>query len=138
MCAVMYAAPSVWAGELSDKSITISQAWVREAPPGASVHAAYMTITNHGTIDTDLVAVFSPAFENVMIHRTRLVDGQATMAHVDQVSLPAGASVQMSPGGMHVMLMGAKQMLSEGNTVEITLCFSEDIHLTIEVPVKKD
>ena len=58
-----------------------------------------------------IVGASSPQFEMVEIHRTEIVDGMARMIPQDRLPVPAGGSVTLEPGGLHLMLIQAKQPL---------------------------
>jgi copper(I)-binding protein len=104
--------------------ISVSQAWARATPPGADVGAIYLTIENTGG-DTDrLVAVTSPAAGSAMVHQTISENGVSTMRAADG-SIAPGTKLDMKPGGSHIMLMGLKGPLKEGETVDVTLTFEK-------------
>ena len=126
------AATAATAGKLE-----IHDAWVREAPPMAEVMAAYLTLHNHSAKTYTLTSVSSPDFERVEMHRTEQHDGMTTMLPVSRVILSANGSVSFQPGGMHLMLMKPKKHLMVGNSVSLTLLFSDESSMTITAPVKK-
>ncbi len=105
----------------ADFPLQILDAVIREAPPTMKVNAGYAKLTNTGNVDITITAVGSDAFSAIMIHSTSVVDGVATMQAQSKLLVPAGASVRLSPGGLHLMLMGANRSLSDGDTVEIAL-----------------
>nr|WP_319386438.1 copper chaperone PCu(A)C [uncultured Roseibium sp.] len=103
------------------------------AAPGITTSAVYMTLENHSGNALDLVGVSSPGFEMGHLHKTSMVDGLMTMAPVAQLSIPSHASVRFEPGGLHIMLMGAKASLRPGDTFPVTLVFATGEG--VEVPV---
>jgi len=102
-------------------SLQISDAWVRQLPPGQPNTAAYMTITNTGTAPVELVAASSPLARSTEFHRSREVDGYMRMEHLEVLSLAPGQSLKLSPGGVHLMLLGLDHMPAEGESVELCL-----------------
>ena len=58
------------------------------------------------------------------------------MRKIDKIELPAGGEVTLQPGGLHVMLLGLKQDLNEGERISVTLKFSDGSSKTIEAPVR--
>ncbi len=109
----------------AESGITVENAWIREAPPGASAMAGYMVVKNHGTSDKVLVGASSDAFADVMLHRTIVDNGMAKMVHQVSITVPAKGEVIFEPNGYHVMLMGPKKPLKAGDKVEITLKFKD-------------
>ena len=117
--------------------LEIHDAWAREAPPNAAVMAAYLTLHNHSAKTYTLVSVSSPAFSRVEMHRTEQHDGMTKMLPVSRVMLSTNGSVSFQPGGMHLMLMKPKKHLKSGDSISLTLFFTDESSLKISVPVKK-
>lgn len=74
-------------------------------PRTAMTGAGYLSITNTGGVADRLVAV-EAAFPRVMVHDTEVTDGVSRMVHLDGLTIDAGTSVVLQPGGKHVMFMG--------------------------------
>jgi len=126
----------LWAGLAQAAGhVMADNAWIREAPPGAAALAGYVTLSNHGDKPRILVAASSPAFGNVMLHRTVMQDGMAKMVHQMAIEIPANGSVTFEPNDYHLMLMKPKQQLKAGDKVDITLKFKngETMVVTHEV-----
>lgn len=119
-------------------AVTVRDAWVREAPPGAAVLAAYLTIENPGPRAVKLVGVTSPDFDSVMLHQTRVREGVATMMAVDALSVPARGRAALVPGGDHLMLYGPHRALAAGASVTLRLRFDSGATLTVKAPVRAD
>src|SRR5690606_18645505 len=93
----------------SFEHVEVTGAWVRPAPAGDN-SAVYFTITNHGAADVVLVAAETDAARMAEIHETvmevAMVDGRLVqnmqMHHVDSLVVPAGESVSLKPGGLHL------------------------------------
>ena len=128
---------SVSAAGPSTKGMEIHDAWVREAPPNAAVMAAYLTLHNHSAKTFTLISVASPDFERVEMHRTEQHDGMTKMLPVSRVMLSTNGSVSFQPGGMHLMLMKPKKQLKSGDSISLSLFFTDESSLKISVPVKK-
>ncbi len=121
----------------AEGDIVVRDAWVREVPPGASVSAAYMTIENKGSQVDKLTALSSDAAENVEIHMSNVDEnGIAKMERIKTLELPAGESLELKPGGMHVMLIGLKESLIGIESVTMNLSFEKAGDMLIKVPVK--
>lgn len=122
----------------ADGGIEIDEAWVREAPPNAQVLAAYMQIGNHSKTEKKVISVSSSAFEKVEIHKTTETNGMMKMEKIDSLNIPAQGKVTLGPGGLHMMLIHPKHALKVGDTVSLTLNFTDNSKTVISVPVKKD
>jgi len=118
-------------------SLTVTDSWIPEAPPGARVMAAYMNIQNTSINSIDIIAVSSPAFDSVEMHLSREVDGIAKMLQQDKLSVAAKSTLVLEPGSYHLMLMKPKKRLLDGEKAEINLTLSNKEILTINVAVKK-
>lgn len=105
--------------------VMVDNAWIREAPPGAAALAGYMSLMNHADKSAMLVGASSPAFANVMLHRTVMEEGMAKMVHQKQIEIPAQGTVTFEPNSYHLMLMKPKQQLKAGDKVEVTLEFKD-------------
>ncbi|MEO1139566.1 MAG: copper chaperone PCu(A)C [Pseudomonadota bacterium] len=94
-----------------------------ETPKAAKSGAGYMVIANDGDTDDTLVEVRAD-FPRVMIHNTEETDGIARMVHIDALNIPAGETVELAPGGYHVMFMGlGDDPLENGEEIQATLVF---------------
>lgn len=104
--------------------VIVTDAWVRVAPAGGQ-SAAYLTIRNGGPADA-LVSVTSRIATSSMLHQTATdASGMTGMSMLDEVPVPAGATVQLAPGGTHVMLGGLGKALEAGGAIELELTFRE-------------
>lgn len=121
----------------AEPDIQVTDAWVREAPPTARMLAAYLTITNPGEQERVLVEVQSPVFSHVMLHKSEVVDGVARMIHMDEILIPAHASVQLEPGGLHLMMPAPETRLTEGNQVPLVLVFADGSRIEVQAEVRK-
>ena len=122
---------------ISQEAMIINDAWVREVPPGSSVSAAYMTIQNKGN-DDQLIAISSDFSETAELHTSKVDDsGVATMEMINVLDIPSGKTVELKPGGMHIMLIGIKEPLVGKESVNLKLEFNQAGDIQIEVPVKK-
>jgi len=122
---------------ISQETMIINDAWVREVPPGSSVSATYMTIQNKGD-DDQLIEISSDVSENAELHTSKVDEnGVASMEMIKVLEIPAGKTVEFNPGGMHIMLIGLKESLVGKESINLTLEFTEAGEMQIEVPVKK-
>ncbi|MFN3663110.1 copper chaperone PCu(A)C [Yoonia sp.] len=119
---------------LADSAISVSDAYAFETAPTAMAGGGFVTITNTGDSDDTLIAVLAD-FPRVEIHTTEFEDDIARMIHLDAIPVPAGETVTLEPGGMHVMFMGLQgNPLTAGDSLQATLVFDQ----AGEVPVNFD
>ena len=111
--------------------------WVREAPPTVEVLAAYMTLHNHSDKTQTVLSITSDNFDRVEIHRTEIHNDMAQMVPVSKVMISPNGKVTFAPGGLHIMLIGPKKIIKEGENVQLTLHLSDNSLLNINAPVKK-
>ena len=122
-------------GRLGD--IVIEDGRARAAGAAAKTGAAYMRIVNGGATDDRLVATESPAARRVELHTHIIEDGVARMRQVEGgIPIPAGATVTLESGGLHVMFLGLTAPFPAGGTVELTLVFEAAGEIAVEVPVE--
>ncbi len=119
------------------ETIEVQDAYVRAVPPGQPNSAAFMTITNHGSEARALLAAESDTAEVVELHTHRLENGMMQMRQLEQIDLPAGETVTLAPGGLHLMLIGLTETLAAGDQVELTLGFDDGDEQTLNLPVKR-
>ena len=122
---------------VAGSSIVVRDAWVREAPPGAAVLAAYFTLENPGSKADKLVAVRSPDFDKIEIHATEIRAGVARMLALDALPVPPRAVVKLAPGGYHLMLHHPRHALAAGMSTRLELSFDSGARLTVVAPVRR-
>ena len=101
--------------------LDISQARIKNLPPSVPVRAGYMTIHNPSQIEVSIVAIRCDAFASVEIHRSVMQDGLMRMDPVHNLLIAPGASLQLAPGGLHLMMMQPVQATRPGDDIEIIL-----------------
>ena len=93
--------------------IGVKDAWVREVPPASNVTAVYMIIENQGNEDDKLVGVSSEISGSAEIHVTTIDDRSvAKMEMKKEIEIPRGETVELKPGGTHIMLIDLKEPLN--------------------------
>jgi copper(I)-binding protein len=142
----------------ASKGITINGPWARNAPKTAGAGAAYMVIQNTGSAADKLVGGSSDIAKAVEVHETYAVPVESTgtggaespmasagamgssspmmaMRKIDSLEIPAGGSVELKPGGYHLMLIDLTRELKAGDKIDITLKFEKagDVKVTAEV-----
>ena len=95
-----------------------------------------MTLINLADSELRLMAVNSPAFDNVEMHEMGLSNGMMKMSKLDFVAIPPNGQARFAPGGQHLMMHGpAGGHLAAGETVDMTLQFDNGQQQTITVKV---
>lgn len=132
--AFLLVACSPHAGE---DEVRIVDAWTRATPPGASVGAGYMTIANGTVVPVRLLGAESEVAEKVEFHAMSMDGGVMRMRPLaDGLTVPAGGKVELRPSGMHLMLIGLKRPLVEGETVTVALLFDGGVRLEAKLTVE--
>lgn len=121
----------------ADATLQINDAWIREAPPTASVHAAYMTLVNSGTEAVLIDSVSSPDFAGAEVHRSWIEDGVARMQPVSKLEVPANGALALEPGSYHLMLFNAKRPLLAGDSVTLLLHLANGNPVVVTAPVRR-
>lgn len=123
--------------------LMVSAAFARaSATSAAKSGAAYVSIKNNGTEADRLIKVTTPMARTASLHEMIgiPIDGEMgaevkTMGYLETLEIPAGGSVEMKPGGIHIMLMGLTAPLKRGKTIEMTLRFEKAGEIKVMVPV---
>lgn len=118
------------------EDVIIENAFARAVPPGQPNSAAFMTLDNHGHHDASLVSASSSVAEVTELHTHTDVDGVMQMRQIDTIEIPAGQQTHLQPGGLHVMLIGLKQNLADGDQIDLTLTFADGSEKALEIPVR--
>lgn len=117
-------AASASAGEWKAGDLTLSDPWIRGTLPKAAVAAGFVTIGNGDAAEDRLLSAAAGFAERVELHEMRMRDGVMKMRPLaDGLAIPAGGSVEIRPGGHHLMFMGLKEPLRQGETRKVTLVF---------------
>jgi copper(I)-binding protein len=116
--------------------ITVEDGFAFAAGAMARSGAAYMRITNSNAEDDRLVAARSDAAQRVELHTHVLQDGVARMVEVTEgIPIPAGETVLLERGGLHVMFMGLTGPWSTDAPVEVVLVFEKAGEVPVALPV---
>lgn len=117
-------------------SITINQPWARATPGGAQTGAVYMKLVNVGDTEDRLTGGSTSVASEVQIHEMAVENGVMKMRELPNgLAIPAKGSVSLKPGSYHVMLIGLKQPLKQGEHIALTLNFEKAGKIDVDVPV---
>jgi periplasmic copper chaperone A len=107
---------------LSHAQVTVTNAWIRGTVPVQKSTGAFMQLESRQA--TRLVAVTTPVAERAELHQMSMQGDMMKMQEVSAIELAAGKKVELASGGYHIMLMGLKQQMKEGDKVPLTLTFA--------------
>lgn len=115
--------------------LTIEKPWLRATPGGAKVAGGYVTVTNSGTAPDKLVGASIAGSERGEVHEMSNEAGVMKMRPIDGVPIAPGASIELKPGGYHLMFLGLKTGFKQGQSVKGTLVFEKagTVDVTFEV-----
>ncbi len=114
----------LWLCATNAAALEISDGWARATVPGQTVGAAYLTITSPKR--AQLLAVKTSVAKTVEIHSTSMQEGIMRMRQLKLLELPASETVTLAPMGIHLMLLGLKGPLKEGDEIALELIVSEN------------
>lgn len=131
LIAIVVAVWAIASPALAEESVRVSDAWARATILASRPGAAYLTIES--VSEDRLVSITTRVADHVMIHAVEKDGDVSRMKHIETLELPAGERITLAPGGMHLMLMGLQDKLSEGMTFPMTLSFENAGEITVEV-----
>lgn len=121
----------------ADSGIFVSDAWVRQGPPGVTVTAAYMTILNSGDTGDKLLGISTDVCETVEIHESVVDDeGVVRMNIIQELAIPPGSEVRLEQGGKHLMLIGITDHIQHLEKVTFVLEFQKAGKMEVEAAVR--
>ena len=129
-------AATVTAQAAESTCVRLTEGWIR-FPAMAHMAGGFGRIDNACKADVAVVSVRSAAFAEVSLHETTQVDGVSRMREVERLPLAAGKGAELKPGGLHLMLMGGKAALQEGQRVPLLLGLSDGSEVRGELVVRK-
>ncbi len=128
--------PGAEAHEATSKGVTVAHPWVRATPDGATVGSGFLEIkTDKDTADR-LIGIASPVAATAEVHSMTMDGAVMKMRRLDGIDLKPGESHVLKPMGEHIMLLGLKQPLKEGDLVKLTLTFAKAGSIEIEASVE--
>lgn len=116
-------------------ALEIGHPWARATPPTAPTGGGYLSIKNTGTEPDRLLSASSPAAGTVQVHDMKMEGSVMRMREHGPLEIKPGETVTLAPGGMHLMMMGLKAPLKQGETVPLTLVFERAGKIDVELSV---
>ncbi|MCX4747881.1 copper chaperone PCu(A)C [Kitasatospora sp. NBC_01287] len=113
-------------------SVTDSYIPLPAAGTSDSMAAGYLTVRNTGGAADTLVRVSSPGAGSISMHRST----DTSMDEVDSLPVPAGGTLRLARGGLHLMIMGWQKQPAVGDRLELDLHFAHGGTIVVQVPVQ--
>ena len=133
--ALVLAAFAAHAHEFKAGAITIGHPYARATTAGQPTGGGFMKFVNGGGNDK-LLSVSAEVSKSVEIHEMKMEGDVMKMRQVDGIELPASQTVELKPGGYHVMFIGLKAPLKVGDKFPVKLKFEKAGDVTVEVKVE--
>lgn len=117
--------------------LVLHHAWARATPAGAKTGAGYVKIENTGDTPDQLLSVSSDIAAMTEVHQMTMENDMMKMGAAGPIDIPAHGVVELKPHGLHIMLMGLKKPLTEGDTFPVTLTFAKAGKIDLQIVVGK-
>ena len=112
--------------------------YAKATPPNAKNSAAFMKIENKGNSDVELILANSNISKVTELHTHIEENGMKKMIQIPSIKIPANSSVELKPGGLHIMFLGIQNQINENSNVDLNLTFSDGkTYELTKIPVKK-
>lgn len=118
-------------------TLEISGFWTRAMLPAQPAAGGFLTVTNTGKEDDRMISVTTTRAGKSEIHEMAIIDNVMKMRQLaDGLVIPAGGTVELKPGGFHLMFLEVPERFEEGQTVPVTLTFEKAGKVDLVLPVK--
>lgn len=114
-----------------EPQVVVHDPWVRWLPGNRPNTAAYMTLESKSCGDLVLRSVTSVQAKSVEMHTMENVDGKMTMRKVKEIRIKPGKTMDLKPGGLHLMVFGLPESFKEGDKIDLTLRFADGTFTTV-------
>ena len=112
--------------------------YAKATPPNAKNSAAFMKIENKSSNDIELLSASSNISKVTELHTHIEENGMKKMIQIPSIKIPANSSVELKPGGLHIMFLGIQNQINENSNVDLNLTFSNGKTYELnQIPVKK-
>lgn len=112
--------------------------YAKATPPNAKNSAAFMKIENKSNSDIELLAASSNISKVTELHTHIEENGMKKMIQIPSIKIPANSSVELKPGGLHIMFLGIQNQINENSNIDLNLTFSNGKTYELnQIPVKK-
>ena len=118
-------------------TLMIHNAWIPEMPPVSRVHAGFASFHNSTDKAIEITAISSPDYQRIEMHLSKHVDGMARMIPQKSLLVQANQMLTLKHGSYHLMMFKPSRKLKTGDTVKLTLHFSDGTQQNTSATVKK-
>jgi hypothetical protein len=134
--ALAFAGGASLADDVKVGALEISAPWARATPKGASIGGGYLKITNTGAAPDRLIGGSSPISDKLEVHEMSMSGGVMKMRPVSGgLEVKPGGTIELKPGGLHIMFVGLKQPLQQGQHFKATLQFEKAGKIEVDFSV---
>jgi copper(I)-binding protein len=119
--AILFASASAHA----EGKLSVMDAWIRAAPPDTQMMAGYATLRNIGDTPIKVLTVQTDAFRQSSIHETVVEHDVTKMRELPRLDLGPGATIQMKPGGRHLMLLDPRHPIVAGDRIHMVFLLND-------------
>lgn len=134
-CGLLATANVAPARDFKAGDVVISHPWSRATPKGATVGAGYLVVENRGTIADRLLGGSVDVAAGFEIHDVVVEDGVMRMRELNALEIPPGGSLEVKPGGRHLMFVGLLHPLAAGEKARGALQFEQAGRIEVEFDV---
>lgn len=124
------------ANEFKLGAVTIDRPYARATAPGQPAGGGFLTLKNSGASADRLLSASAEVSKAVELHTMTMEGDVMRMRQVEAIDLPAGKTVELKPGGLHIMFIGLKAPLKKGDSFPLKLKFEKAGEVTVQVNVE--
>ncbi len=117
------------------QTVKVESPWARPTVQGQAAGGGFLRIVG-GAASDKLVSASSAMAGRVELHSMTMEGDVMRMRQVDAIEVPAGQTVELKPGGLHIMFMDLKSPLKSGSSFPLTLRFEKAGELKVDVKVQ--
>lgn len=131
-----WAAIPTQAEDVTIGNLKISAPWARATPKGAGVGGGYMKVTNTGTAPDRLVGGSTDISRTFEVHEMTIEGGVMKMRRIAAgLEIKPGQTIELKPGGYHIMFVGLKKQLMQGDHFTVKLEFAKAGNVDVDFSV---
>ena len=113
-------------GHTSYAELVIDDPWIRSGPPNSKTFSGYLKFTNTSSTEIFIKELKSNAFEKIEMHSSFIEDGISSMKKLNALEIPANSTLNLKPGGYHLMLNSPNKMIKESDLIELMIYFETE------------
>ena len=125
----------------TNSNLTFENSWIREAPLNSKKMSAYGTLKNDSMSSFKLIRIEASGFKKIQMHQSELNEETIMMKKIENLIIEANSSIELSPGGKHIMLHSPVKYFNTGDSIELFFFFESDYEekvIRVNFPVKRE